>query len=184
MNIWKFAIVFVSVAIVHLSKIKADEEAAPVATATEDVSSSVYPSSNDVASYADAYAQYYAQYLPDITANHENYYQSYLRNAQKYANKPTRKQGYNHINEMMTDVLGPEAALTLGLIGSLMGVVSLIGLAVNANSISDLSKDQDSICTTAKQIGGFTCTRAGTTPTLAELGTCMDTLVAYTTPDC
>ena len=28
-----------------------------------------------------------------------------------------------------------------------MGVVSLIGLAVNANSISDLSKDQDSICT-------------------------------------
>ena len=29
-----------------------------------------------------------------------------------------------------------------------MGVVSLIGLAVNANSISDLSKDQDSICTT------------------------------------
>ena len=37
--------------------------------------------------------------------------------------------------------------LTLGLIGSLMGVVSLIGLAVNANSIGDLSTDQDSICT-------------------------------------
>ena len=86
---------------------------------------------------------------------------------------------------MMTDVLGPEAAvrkipfkmkwidkinfnltyvwningtiysylifqLTLGLIGALTGVVSLIGLAVNANSISDLSKDQDSICTTVR----------------------------------
>ena len=41
--------------------------------------------------------------------------------------------------------------LTLGLIGSLMGVIALIGLAVNANSISSLSKDQDSICTTVNR---------------------------------
>ena len=41
--------------------------------------------------------------------------------------------------------------LTLGLIGFLMGVIALIGLAVNANSISSLSKDQDSICTTVNR---------------------------------
>merc|ERR1712045_445717 len=191
MNIWKFSIVFVSVAIVHLSKINADEEAASVATATEGVSSSVYPSSNDVASYADAYAQYYAQYLPDITANHENYYQSYLRNAQKYANKPSRKQGYNQINEMMTDVLGPEAALTLGLIGSLMGVVSLIGLAVNANSISSLSTDQDSICTTVKDIGNAALTSISATTEIdsdAERMVVFNNIIteinSYATPSC
>jgi len=179
MNIWKFSIVFVSVAIVHLAKINADEEAASVATATEGVSSSVY-AQNDAASYADAYAQYYAQYLPEITANERNYYQDYLRNAQKYSHKTLRKQDYA---TMMKDALGEEAAITLGLIGALTGVISLIGLVVNAQSISSLSTDQDSICTTAKSLGGFTCTKSAT-PTVAELGACFDTLVGYSTPSC
>jgi len=75
--------------------------------------------------------------------------------------------------------------LTLGLIGSLMGVIALIGLAVNANSISSLSKDQDSICTTAKSIGGFTCTYAtASTPTVQELGACLTTIAGYATPSC
>ena len=90
-----------------LSKINADEEAASVATATEGVSSSAY-AQNDVASYADAYAQYYAQYLPEITANERNYYQDYLRNAQKYSHKTLRKQDYA---SMMKDALGEEAAV-------------------------------------------------------------------------
>jgi len=109
MNVWKFLIVFVSVAVVHLSKINADEEAASGAKATEDVSSSPY-ATNDVASYADSYANYYAQYLPEITANHENYYQAYLRNAaaNKYQKKPIRKQDFS---AMMSDVLGDEAAV-------------------------------------------------------------------------
>ena len=90
-----------------LSKINADEEAASVATATEGVSSSAY-AQNDVASYADAYAQYYAQYLPEITANERNYYQDYLKNAQRYSHKTLRKQDYA---SMMKDALGEEAAV-------------------------------------------------------------------------
>ena len=36
--------------------------------------------------------------------------------------------------------------ITLGLLGSIVGVISLVGIAVNANALKDLSDDQDSIC--------------------------------------
>ena len=38
----------------------------------------------------------------------------------------------------------------LGLIGSIVGTVALIGVALNNNNVDLLSKDQDSICTTVR----------------------------------
>ena len=58
-----------------------------VAESSESVSTSQY-ATNDVASYSDSYANYYAQYLPEAYGKQgsiDNYYQSYLKNAQKYA---------------------------------------------------------------------------------------------------
>jgi len=91
-----------------------------------------------------------------------------------------QKQGFAGA---MENVFGDDAALVLGTIGALMGTLAAIGVVLNNNNINELSKDQDSICTTAKSVGGFTCTKSAT-PTVAELGACFDTLVGYATPDC
>merc|ERR1712227_695456 len=112
----------------------------------------------------DPYAAYYEQYTNAV-----------------HTQGLTEKQGFAHT---MENVFGDDAALVLGTIGALMGTLAAIGVVLNNNNINELSKDQDSICTTAKQLGGFTCSRAGADPTLAELRVCMDTLVGYTTPDC
>jgi hypothetical protein len=127
----------------------------------------------------------------DAYAAYQQYYQ------QQYAQQQVAPQPVHHgkpnpfavlknkqdLRSDLTAIMGEDAGITLGLIGALTGVISLIGLVVNAQSISSLSTDQDSICTTAKQLGGFTCTKSGT-PTVAELGACFDTLVGYTTPSC
>ena len=111
--------------------------------------------------------------------------------------------------------------MLLAIVGVLLGTVATVGVLVNNNNISDLSSDQDNICTTvscdsvlciflrcqtnthfisnlfihfkllslyldlfkAKALGTFTCTKSST-PTVSELGTCFDTLVAFSTPDC
>ena len=39
-----------------------------------------------------------------------------------------------------------------GLIGAFMGALALIGTAVNAQSISSLSREQDSICTEVSKL--------------------------------
>ena len=42
--------------------------------------------------------------------------------------------------------------LTLGLIGGVMGALAVVGVALNNNNVNNLSKDQDSICTTVGYI--------------------------------
>jgi len=111
----------------------------------------------------DPYAAYYEQYSNAV-----------------HTTGLTEKQGFAGA---MENVFGDDAALVLGTIGALMGTLAAIGVVLNNNNINELSKDQDSICTTAKSVGGFTCTKSAT-PTVAELGACFDTLVGYGTPDC
>merc|ERR1711863_23717 len=111
----------------------------------------------------DPYAAYYEQYSNAV-----------------HTTGLTEKQGFAGA---MENVFGDDAALVLGTIGALMGTLAAIGVVLNNNNINELSKDQDSICTTAKSVGGFTCTKSAT-PTVAELGACFDTLVGYATPDC
>ena len=47
--------------------------------------------------------------------------------------------------------------ITLGSIGSLLGVLTLLGLAVNAIAINDLSQDQDSICSAVSKMFLLSC---------------------------
>jgi len=129
---------------------------------------------------------------PDVLAKRDSsvevdpyaaYYEAYSNQVQ---NQPlshglSEKQGFAGT---MENVLGDDAALVLGTIGAIMGTLAAIGVVLNNNNIHELSKDQDSICTLGKSVGGFTCTKAGTTATLAELTTCMTTLAGYATPDC
>merc|ERR1712038_675426 len=111
----------------------------------------------------DPYAAYYEQYSNAV-----------------HTTGLTEKQGFAGA---MENVFGDVAALVLGTIGALMGTLAAIGVVLNNNNINELSKDQDSICTTAKQLGGFTCTKSAS-PSNAELGACIDTLIGYSTPDC
>jgi len=126
---------------------------------------------------------------PDVLAKRDSsvevdpyaaYYEAYSQQVQPLTQGFNEKQGFAGA---MENVLGDDAALVLGTIGALMGTLAAIGVVLNNNNINELSKDQDSICTTAKYLGQFTCTKSAT-PTVAELGACFDTLVAYTTPDC
>lgn len=72
-----------------------------------------------------------------------------------------------------------------GLIGTVLGTIATIGVLVNANSVSSLSTDQDSICTAAKQFGGFTCTIATSgSISAAETEACFTSLAGYNTPSC
>merc|ERR1712018_1051481 len=111
----------------------------------------------------DPYAAYYEQYSNAV-----------------HTTGLTEKQGFAGA---MENVFGDDAALVLGTIGALMGTLAAVGVVLNNNNINELSKDQDAICTTARYLGDFTCTKSAT-PTVAELGACFDTLVGYGTPDC
>lgn len=82
------------------------------------------------------------------------------------------------------EIIGPETAILLGLVGAIFGSLAAIGVAMNANSLSSLSSDQDNICTTAQSLGGFTCTTSSSTITLAEATTCFSTIAGYATPSC
>jgi len=113
----------------------------------------------------DPYAAYYEQYTNAV-----------------HTQGLTEKQGFANT---MENVFGDDAALVLGTIGAIMGTLAAIGVVLNNNNINELSKDQDSICTTAKQVGGFTCTYATpATPTVQELGACLTSIAGYSTPDC
>jgi len=73
------------------------------------------------------------------------------------------------------------------LVSVIPGIAALLGVIVlawvQANDQNNQQKQIDKVCTTAKALGGFTCTKSAT-PTVAELGACFDTLVAFSTPDC
>lgn len=118
----------------------------------------------------DPYAAYYEQYA----AQHQdepNFVAAYA----------DEKQGFG---ASMQNILGPDAGVMLGLIGAVLGTIAVVGVAVNNNNVNSLSKDQDSICTTAKSFGDFTYTKAATDATLPELTVAMTALAAFATPSC
>lgn len=48
---------------------------------------------------------------------------------------------------------GLDAGVILGIIGTILGIFSILGIAVHTNNIDTLSKDQDNICTVNKAVG-------------------------------
>merc|ERR1712141_363410 len=68
------------------------------------------------------------------------------------------KQGIANVRQGLADAFGPDSGPMLGAIGAIVGAIALVGVAVNNNNVNSLSKDQDSICTTAKALGNTALT--------------------------
>jgi len=133
----------------------------------------------------DPYAAYYEQY------------------AQQVAENPSaliEKQGFA---SSMENVFGSEASLVLGTIGAIMGTLAAVGVVLNNNNVNELSKDQDSICTTTRALGATSLATSAITGTLGNLVAAATTtsyasivdvnarlnlieaaINAYATPDC
>lgn len=129
-------------------------------------------------SSVDPYAAYYEQYAVQPQENN-------------VFSKLTEKQGFGNA---MQNLLGPDAGLTLGAIGAVLGALAVVGVAVNNNNVHNLSEDQDSICTTAKALGAssitatvvspMTADTAGATSINAALKVITDQINGFATPDC
>lgn len=131
----------------------------------------------------DPYAAYYEQYAAQHQAEQTGFPIEY----------PVEKQGFSG---SMESLLGPDAGLLLGLVGALAGTAALIGVALNNNNVNELSKDQDSICTTGKALGGFNVAALTAAELLAanagagahvggtKLNAVIAALTAYDVPDC
>merc|ERR1712141_178070 len=131
-----------------------------------------------------AYQQYYQQYSNNIQQAHPQQHGKPQSAFQVLKNKQ------DSFASDLTNIMGEDALVTLALIGAVTGVVSMIGLAVNANSISDLSTDQDSICTTTKAVGNTALTLSTTTTvsswatTVTQLNLLENAFNNLATPDC
>lgn len=114
----------------------------------------------------------------DNNQDYQNYYQAYDPNAAEVVQQPlqtfSEKQGFANA---MENVFGDDAALVLGTIGALMGTLAAVGVVLNNNNINQLSLDQDSICTTVKPLGDFTCTMTAGAITQAQSEACFTSLV-------
>merc|ERR1712001_798988 len=99
----------------------------------------------------------------------------------------TEKQGFAGA---MENVLGDDADLVLGTIGAIMGTLAAIGVVLNNNNVHELSKDQDSICTTTKALGNTALTLSTTTSvtswatTVTQLNAIENAINNLSTPDC
>jgi hypothetical protein len=143
--------------------------AVPIAQSIEAASPDVL-TKRDNAVDVDPYAAYYEQYSNQLESIQPNAVQQIINEKQGFA--PT-----------MEAVFGQDAGLVLGTIGALMGTLAAVGVVINNNNIHSLSKDQDSICSTSKALGGLTCTFAST-GTATEAKTCLDKIIAFNTPSC
>lgn len=129
----------------------------------------------------DPYAAYYEQYAVQPQQN-------------SVLSQLTEKQGFGNA---MQNLLGPDAGLTLGAIGAVLGALAVVGVAVNNNNVNNLSEDQDSICTTTKAVGNTALTALTTTeattissdatvtnPAYLKINTIIAAINGYATPDC
>merc|ERR1712223_1705181 len=122
----------------------------------------------------DPYAAYYEQYSNAV-----------------HTTGLTEKQGFAGA---MENVFGDDAALVLGTIGALMGTLAAIGVVLNNNNVNELSKDQDSICTTTLGIGNtaltltaltdITTTNPTNTEIVSRLNLIENAINNWSTPDC
>jgi hypothetical protein len=129
----------------------------------------------------DPYAAYYEQYAAQQHAEQTGFPIEY----------PIDKQGFAG---SMESLLGPDAGLLLGLVGALAGTAALIGVALNNNNVNELSKDQDSICTTVKDLGASAVTPLTTAQILVmdnaaalsgtRLAAVITELNSYAAPEC
>jgi len=121
----------------------------------------------------------------DAYANYQQYYQQYAHQpAHQPIVKPFGLQNKQDFTSDIKEVLGEDAGLYLGLVGSLIGVVSLVGLVVNAQSTA-------SICTTAKAVGETNlATVSATTEVdsdaerMAKFNLIINKINGYATPSC
>lgn len=130
----------------------------------------------DSSAEVDPYAAYYEQY-----AAHQQDQPNFVA---AYADE---KQG---LGNAMQNIFGDDAGMVLGLVGALAGTAALIGVALNNNNVNLLSKDQDSICTTAKAAGNTAIGTIDVSATVdrttvnAALKKITDVLDGYATPSC
>lgn len=105
----------------------------------------------------------------------------------------------NDVSEVRRQLTETESAILAAIPGlaALFGVVGVAYVQQNEfnilrNQINDLSnrigqteQEQSSICTSAKQFGGYTCSFGDSSaPTDAETVACFNTLVGYSSPTC
>lgn len=125
-------------------------------------------------SSVDPYAAYYEQYAVQPQENN-------------VFSKLTEKQGFGNA---MQNLLGPDAGLTLGAIGAVLGTLAVLGVAINNNNVNNLSEDQDSICTTTKAVGNTNLATVAVGNAFSEatlnaaFKTITDAINGYATPDC
>jgi len=133
---------------------------------------------------------------PDVLAKRDSsvevdpyaaYYEAYSQQVQPLTQGLTEKQGFAGA---MENVLGDDAALVLGTIGAIMGTLAAIGVVLNNNNVHELSKDQDSICTTTKALGNTLLTLStstsvtNTATTITALNAIENAINNLATPDC
>lgn len=87
------------------------------------------------------------------------------------------------VGSSLSSIIGPEAAAYFGLVGTVLGGLAIVGVVMNSQSISSLSTDQDSICTSVQSLGTFTCT-VGAIFSQTDLQTCFTSLVSIADPSC
>merc|ERR1712096_222946 len=95
------------------------------------------------------YAAYYEQYPEQYQLNNIQQQETHEKVGFGVGSNAVDKQGVG-------DLLGPDTALMLGLLGAVLGAIGTVGVVLNNNNINELSKDQDSICTAATGLGGTT----------------------------
>merc|ERR1711997_391339 len=131
----------------------------------------VAATAHEEASNVDPYAAYNA------------YYAAYGNQAQSSGQYITEKQSYG---DQVKEFMGPDAAIVLGTIGSILGSLAVIGIGINAANVASLSTDQDSICTAVKTLGAIDVSSATTTDTTTgtELNALITAIEAVSTPSC
>lgn len=115
---------------------------------------------------------------------HQQYYDKHAVQPQ-YAAEFSTRQGFGGA---MEDVFGPDAGLILGTLGAITGVLAMVGVAWNNVNVHDLSEDQTSMCSAAKNLGSTTFSEVSSTCASACIRTAYNTLIgqlnAIATPDC
>merc|ERR1712080_599533 len=137
----------------------------------------------DVAVTAHEEASNVDSYSAHQTASDVDPYAAYGNQAQSSGQYITEKQSYG---DQVKEFMGPDAAIVLGTIGSILGSLAVIGIAINAANVASLSTDQDSICTAVKTLGAIDVSSASTTDTTTgtELNALITAVEAVSTPSC
>lgn len=153
--------------------------------------------SADAAAASDYYAKFYQDYYNSIAGREDTDRDTGYSEPAAVYHEPVASYGYGDDGKFdLANMLGPDPSFTLALVSGAFGLLGLIGVLINAGNINNLSEDQDSICTTARGIGGTAFAALDATAvtglndaaTVSTAGTQLQAIItqlnAITTPDC